>query len=128
ARLPRKAIPILGRPEFGELFGPDSRAEVPFLANALHEGQPVLLAGRIDRLVVTADSVLVVDFKSDAAPAARPEDVPPAYLRQLGLYALVARQLSPGRVRAAILWTSLESLLELPLEEWEKAASGFTMR
>ncbi|HHY50216.1 MAG TPA: UvrD-helicase domain-containing protein, partial [Alphaproteobacteria bacterium] len=128
APLLAKAVSILGRPELGPLFGPGSRAEVPFLAQALRDGEPVLLAGRIDRLVVTDDSVLVVDFKSDAAPARTPEEVPPAYLRQLGLYALVAGQLFPRRVRAAILWTSLESLLELPPEGLAKAASGFTMR
>ena len=55
--------------------------------------------------------------------------VKPEYKTQLGLYALVANQLFPGvRVDAAILWTSLELLLELPREALAEAASGFTMR
>ncbi|MDB5622962.1 MAG: addA, partial [Devosia sp.] len=61
-----KAVSILSRPELAHLFGPNGRAEVPFLLDALQEGQPIRLAGRIDRLVVGADGVLVVDFKSDA--------------------------------------------------------------
>ena len=124
-----KAISILARPELARLFGPDSRAEVPFLANAAQAGKPIRLAGRIDRLVVAPDHVLVVDFKSDARPAPEPRLVPAAYKAQLGLYALVAGQLFPRlEVRAAILWTSLESLLFLPPDELAAAAADFTMR
>jgi ATP-dependent helicase/nuclease subunit A len=129
ARLAAKAVSIISRPELAVLFGPDGRAEVPFLANAARDGKPVRLAGRIDRLVVRPDHVLVVDFKSDANPARDPHLVPAAYVAQLGLYALVATQLFPAHeVRAAILWTSLESLLELPREALAGAASAFTMR
>ena len=129
AALAHKAISILSRPEFERLFGADSRAEVPFLADGTRDGTPVRFAGRIDRLVVSADRVLVVDFKSDAAPTLDPQAVPLAYLVQLSIYALVATQLYPGRqVAAAILWTSLESLLELPGEVLAGAARGFTVR
>lgn len=128
-RLAAKAVSILGRPELQYLFGTNSRAEVPFLADVRRKGEPVRLAGRIDRLVVGPDSVLVVDFKSDARAPLDPADVPPAYATQLGLYALVASQLFPDHdVRAGILWTSLESLLELPRKALAEAASAFTMR
>jgi ATP-dependent helicase/nuclease subunit A len=129
ARLAAKAISILTRPELAHLFDTNSRAEVPFFADARHGSENVTLAGRIDRLVVEPGGVLIVDFKSDANAAATAADVNPAYLTQLGLYAVVAHQLFPGhRVDAAILWTSLESLLELPREALAEAARGFTMR
>ena len=129
AALALKARSILTRPGLAHLFGPGSRAEVPFLANASRDGAPVRLAGRIDRLVVEPDRVLIVDFKSDAAATLDPLGVPPAYLTQLGLYALVATQLFPGlRVDAAILWTSLESLLQLPCELLAERARRFTLR
>ncbi|MDB5622473.1 MAG: addA, partial [Devosia sp.] len=101
----------------------------PFLLDALQEGQPIRLAGRIDRLVVGADGVLVVDFKSDAGVPGAPEQVPGNYLTQLGLYALVAEQLFPGLpVRTAILWTSLETLMNLPLQLLRAAGPSFTIR
>ena len=129
AALAAKARSILTRPELRPIFSGDSRAEVPFLADVLRRGEPVRLAGRIDRIVVSAGEVLVIDFKSDADPASEPSAVKPAYLTQLGLYALVAGQLFPGRrVEAAILWTRLESLLKLPRAVLAGAAQGFTIR
>jgi ATP-dependent helicase/nuclease subunit A len=128
-RLAAKAISILTRPELQPLFGENSRAEVPFLFNARRNGEPVVLAGRIDRLVVRPDQVLIVDFKSDANAPGDAADIPPGYATQLGLYAFVASQLFHGiEVKAAILWTSLESLLELPGHALVGAASAFTMR
>ena len=128
-RIAAKAISILNRPALATVFGPASRAEVPFLVDAKRDDQPIRLTGRIDRLVIDESGVLVVDYKSDASVPGGPGDVPGNYLTQLGLYALVAGQLFPGRtVRAAILWTRLESLMFLPSEKLAAGARGFTMR
>jgi ATP-dependent helicase/nuclease subunit A len=124
-----RAVAILSRPDLAHIFAPNSRAEVPFLLDVLRGGEPTRLAGRIDRLIVDDSSVLVVDYKSDAAPPAGSEQVPHNYRTQLGLYALVAGQLFPGRtVRAAILWTALESLMELPPALLAEATGDFTLR
>ncbi len=129
ARLGAKARSILARPELAFLFGPGSRAEVPFLVDARRDGEDISLAGRIDRLVIDDSGVSLVDYKSDASVPGAPGDVPGNYVTQLGLYALVAGQLFPGRsVRAAILWTQLESLMFLPPELLAAATKGFTMR
>lgn len=124
-----KALGIFHSPTFAHVFGPNSRAEVPFFAKASRNGSQVQLAGRLDRLVVEPERVLIVDFKSDAGATMDPTAVPTAHLTQIGLYALVATQLFPRhRVDAAILWTSLESLLELPRELLAEAVRSFTMR
>lgn len=129
APLATKAISILSRPELAHLFTEGSRAEVPFLATAERKGETVTIAGRIDRIVTTSGGVLLVDFKSDADPVMEPGRVKPGYLTQLGLYALVAKQLFPGqRIEAGILWTELESLLKLPNAALAEAARGFTIR
>ena len=129
AVLGAKAISILGRPELSALFGPDSRAEVPFLVGARRDGEDIRLAGRIDRVVIDEQGVTVIDYKSDASVPGGPGDVPGNYLTQLGLYALVAGQLFPGRtVQAAILWTQLESLMFLPSDILAAGTRGFTMR
>ena len=129
AALAARALSIVSRPELAFLFGPHSRAEVPFLVSALRRGEPVSLSGRIDRVVVDDSGVLVIDYKSDATVPGRVADVPGNYRTQLGLYALVAGQLFPGRpVRAAILWTELESLMNLPHELLAEARADFTLR
>jgi ATP-dependent helicase/nuclease subunit A len=129
AALGAKATSILTRPELSPLFGPGSRAEVPFLLDAIRDGEDIRLAGRIDRLLIDEQGVTVVDYKSDALVPGGPGDVPGNYVTQLGLYALVAGQLFPGRhVRAAILWTRLESLMFLPSDMLAAGAKGFTMR
>ncbi|WP_338721601.1 double-strand break repair helicase AddA [Devosia sp. XK-2] len=128
-RIAQKATAILARPDFANLFGPDSRAELPFRVAARQKGKSIWLSGRIDRLVVDERGVLVVDYKSDATVPERADGVPGNYLTQLGLYALVAGQLFPGRpVQAAILWTELESLMKLPDELLLAARSDFTLR
>lgn len=129
AGLAAKARSLLTRPELAHIFGQDSRAEVPFLVPAFRGGEAIRLSGRIDRLVVDDSGVMVVDYKSDATAAQRVADVPGNYRTQLGLYALVAGQLFPGRaVRAAILWTELESLMILPPALLSEAVADFTLR
>ena len=124
-----RARSILERIDLAHIFGPQSRAEVPFLVNADRDGEAVQLSGRIDRLVVDDEGVLVIDYKSDAHVPDRPEAIPARYLTQLGLYALVAGQLFPGRiVRAAILWTELESLMNLPQDLLGAAGKNFTLQ
>jgi ATP-dependent helicase/nuclease subunit A len=128
-RLGAKAVSILSRPELAPLFGSASRAEIPFLVHASRNGEPIRLAGRMDRVVVDEHGVLVIDYKSDASVPGGPGDVPGNYRTQLGLYALVAGQLFPGHpVRAAILWTHLESLMNLPASMLAEDIRDFTMR
>jgi ATP-dependent helicase/nuclease subunit A len=124
----RKAQSILTRLDLIHIFGPTSRAEVPILAHGSRNGAPVTIAGRIDRLVVEPGRVLIVDYKSDAEVPATEKDVPAAYLSQIGLYAQIAGQLFPGhRIEAAILWTSLEMLMNLAPERLAAAVASFTI-
>ncbi|WEK04067.1 MAG: double-strand break repair helicase AddA [Candidatus Devosia phytovorans] len=128
-RIGEKAVSILTRAELGAYFGATSRAELPFMLKAERDGKEVVLGGRMDRLVIDEHGVTVIDYKSDASVPEGPGGVKGNYLTQLGLYALVAGQLFPGRtVRAAILWTQLESLMFLPPEQLAAATRGFTMR
>ena len=47
---------------------------------------PAEISGRIDRLSVLADRVLIVDFKTGRAPKAGAEGLAPTHLRQMALY------------------------------------------
>ena len=114
-------LAVLERPDFSALFGPDSRAEVGLAGRAvLGDGRSVEITGQIDRISVTADAVLIADFKTG-----RPhplETVPNAYVAQLALYRASVEPLYPGRkVRAFLVWTSGPSVLELPADLLDRA-------
>jgi len=109
-----EAEAVFAAPFAGEIFGPDSIAEAG-LALALPAVAGTRMLGRIDRLVVGADAVTVVDFKTDAEPPATPEAVAPAYLAQLGAYVAALRQVFAGRrVTAALLWSAGPLLMAVP--------------
>ena len=54
---------LLDDPRFSPLFLPGSRAEVPIVGR-LRSGT-VAVSGQVDRLVVTDDSVLMADYKTN---------------------------------------------------------------
>lgn len=74
------AMAVLANPDWAELFGPASLAEVPVAA--VVGGQVV--AGTIDRLVVEPERIRLVDYKTARRPPERLEQVPRGVLRQMG--------------------------------------------
>ena len=111
AALADEVMGILESAEFAPLFGPSSRAEVP-VAGVI--GTQVV-SGQIDRLMVSGDTVWIVDYKTNRPPPKVVEDVPLGYLRQMAAYrALLSRIYPDHDIRAALLWTVEVRLLELP--------------
>jgi ATP-dependent helicase/nuclease subunit A len=96
---------------FSELFAPGSRAEVPVVGRVEIRGRVVHVNGVLDRLVVTKDTILIADYKTNRPPPAKP---PQAYVAQLALYRAVLAPLYPGKaIRAALVWTETPDLVEL---------------
>lgn len=115
---------ILSSPILAPLFAPGTLAEVPLTAEI--NGRRML--GTIDRLVVTPDAVLAVDFKSNRKVPLRAEDTPEGYLRQMGAYAEALAQIYPNRpVRVAILWTRTGRLMPLSPDIVRSALARSTM-
>ncbi|MDP3852722.1 double-strand break repair helicase AddA [Phenylobacterium sp.] len=109
------ALAVLDDARFAEVFGPGSRAEVSLAgpASALPTG--LNISGRVDRLVVLDDRVLVVDFKTNRPSPDRIEDADPAYLTQMAVYAAVLSDIFPGRaIEAALVWTDGPKLMAVP--------------
>jgi ATP-dependent helicase/nuclease subunit A len=100
---------------FAAVFAPGSRAEVSIAGRLERPGrQPALVSGQIDRLVVTPEAVLIVDYKTNHAPPTAAAEAPLGYLRQLALYRAVLRKIYPQLpVRAALLWTETAELMEI---------------
>ncbi|MBW3617188.1 MAG: double-strand break repair helicase AddA [Proteobacteria bacterium] len=106
------ALAVVREPAFAPVFGPGSRAEAA-LAGAAPGLPPI--SGRVDRLVVGPDRVLVVDYKTNRTAPASIEAADPAYLDQMAVYTAVLREVFPGRrVEAALLWTDGPRLMPVP--------------
>ena len=115
-RFAGQALAVLADPRFAPLFADESRAEVPIVGRLPRPGRPdFMVAGQIDRLVVTAAAVLIADYKTNRNPPHSVETAPQAYVEQLALYRALLRRIYPERpVRAALVWTDIPDLMEIP--------------
>jgi ATP-dependent helicase/nuclease subunit A len=115
-----ETLAILQDPALASLFGPGSRAEVPIAAEFPHPdgaGPTLRLTGKIDRLVATGASVLILDYKTNRPPPSDPQAVANAYLFQLAAYRLGVAQIFPKTtVEAAILWTDGPRFMKMPAD------------
>lgn len=110
AALVDEVLAVLGDPAHAALFGPGSLAEVPL--SAVVEG--TVVAGIVDRLLVTADAVTVIDYKTGRHVPDSAAAVAPAYLRQMAAYRGALAAIFPGRrIDAALLYTAGPRLIQL---------------
>jgi ATP-dependent helicase/nuclease subunit A len=122
AAMAKQVLAILDDKDFAEIFAPGSRAEVPIVGRIARAGRgPIPVAGQVDRLAVTGDTVLIADYKTDRIVPDRLDETHP-YVTQLALYRAVLARVFPGKtVRAALLFTDGPKLMEMPAETMDKA-------
>jgi ATP-dependent helicase/nuclease subunit A len=109
----RETMAILDDPTYVELFGPNSHAEVPITGHLEDIG---LVNGQIDRLLVTPQSVRIIDFKTNRPPPRDPANIPAIYRQQMRVYTAVLGQIYPGRrIEAYLLWTDGPALMSVDL-------------
>jgi len=109
-----ETLAVLDHPDFAAAFAPGSRAEAGFLAALPELGPGAEASGRIDRLAVTAQEVLILDFKTNRPPPADEQAVGPIYLAQMALYRAAAARLYPGRrIVCGLLFTDGPRLIRL---------------
>ena len=103
-----EVMAVLTHPDYGPLFGPGSRAEVPLCG--VVDGNAIV--GRVDRLIVREDDVIILDYKTNRPPPTDPSDIPPHYVAQMADYAAVLSSYYPTRkIRPVLLWTDGPSLM-----------------
>lgn len=120
--LAEDACRVIADPRFAAIFAADALAEAPVAA--LVEGD--VIAGTVDRLLVTADRILVVDFKTGRRAPADLDTTPRHHVRQMAAYAAALSVIFPGRViEAALLYTAGPTLIALPAALLEAHKPGF---
>lgn len=103
---------LFDMPHLSEIFAPETLSEVGITASVAGIGR---LSGVIDKLIVKTDSVMAIDFKTNAVEPALPSDVPIGLLRQMAAYQKMLEEIYPDRtIMVAILWTTSGNLMPLP--------------
>ena len=131
ADLLAEATGVLTAPGLRHAFAPGTLAEVeltcplPGLLPPPHDR----LVGIIDRLIVSGDHVLAIDYKSNATVPANAAATPEGLLRQMGAYQTALEAIYPAKkVETALLWTRDARLMPLPralvMAALQRAASG----
>ena len=91
-------------------------------------GRERAISGTIDRLAVTADTVRIVDYKTNRVPPLSLDEVPQAYVLQLALYRALLKPLYPGRqVTAALLFTEAPRLIALSADVMDAALARLSV-
>ena len=109
---------VITAPAMVPLFAPGSRAEVPLVAKIDHPASGrFLISGRLDRIAVSADEVLIADYKTNRPVPADLAGADPAHVAQLAAYSAGLAAIYPGRrVRAFLVWTDGPRSMEIPHE------------
>ncbi|MFN7164714.1 MAG: double-strand break repair helicase AddA [Hyphomonas sp.] len=117
AEMLRSAEAILGEASLTELFVPGGRAEAAVIGTSDKLPKGLVINGRVDRLVVTPDRVLVIDFKTDQPAPDDVSGVADSYITQMAAYAAVLETAFPGREVVAVLcWTDGPKMMRIPPE------------
>jgi ATP-dependent helicase/nuclease subunit A len=112
--LAAKFAEVICNPEWRLYFSDKARAEVP-LAAVVGE---MVITGRVDRLLVEPDRVVVLDFKTGTNVPSSSASVPVAHLRQMAHYVAALETIFPGRrVEAALLFTHAPMLMPLSVAD-----------
>jgi ATP-dependent helicase/nuclease subunit A len=115
AEMAQAALSVLNDDRFAAVFGPGSRPEAAIAGRAAGLPEGLAVSGRVDRLVVEKDRVLVVDFKTNRPAPERIEDADWSYKVQMAVYAAVLAEVFPGRrIEAALVWTDGPKLMAVP--------------
>lgn len=112
AAIVARVLAIIDDPALAALFGDDALAEAP-IAATLPNG--LVVSGTVDRLLIGADTVRVVDFKTGRRVPDSVEEVPLYHLDQMAAYAAALGVIFPDRrIEAALLYTGGPRLFVLP--------------
>ena len=109
-RIQNEVMKLLENERFGKLFGADSKAEVPVIGEV--DGK--IISGQIDRLVVSGDEVLIVDFKTNRPAAKTLAEVPEVYFKQLRAYKSLLEKIYQGKtIKTFLLWTDTTQIMQI---------------
>lgn len=117
-------IDLLNDAEFAPLFHGGGASEFSIMGNIKVAGEDRMVSGRIDRIAVLKDKILIVDYKTNSNPPVDLAGVPTSYINQMAIYRAVLQPLYPDKpIRAALLFTREPRLITVSDDYLERALS-----
>ncbi len=111
----KEALQVLAHPDFAELFGPRSAAEITLAGPIHHNDKIIHFSGQIDRLAILDDRILIADYKTSRPPPETQAEIPTLYAAQMAAYRELLIPLYPDKtIICALLWTFDGRLMEVP--------------
>ncbi len=97
------------------------------MGTLLVRGAERAVSGKIDRLAVAGETVLIADYKTNRPAPSVLSEAPSAYIAQLALYrALLAPIYPEKRIAAALVFTEAPRLIAVPEEVMDEALVRLT--
>lgn len=103
---------VLSEPAIQCAFSSNSRAEVSIMGTMTLGRQDYAVSGRIDRLAVDGDRVILVDYKTNRVPPRNADEIPFSHVAQLAIYREILTPLYPDKTFvSALVYTENASLM-----------------
>jgi ATP-dependent helicase/nuclease subunit A len=126
-RLIDQTLAVMASQEARGLFAEGSIAEVEIGGEIPTASGPRTVSGRIDRLLVHDDHVVLADFKTSQRPPRDSTQIGAQTLAQLAAYRALLRALYPGRpIRALAIYTAGPLVVEPTAEQLDEALDALT--
>jgi ATP-dependent helicase/nuclease subunit A len=113
----KQAEKILKKQSFEFIFAVDTLAEVQF--STIVKSIGVLpIVGVIDRLVISEDLALIIDFKTNKEVPKSVDEIPLGILKQMGAYAVSMQKVFPKKIiELGIIWTQSAELMKIDVNK-----------
>lgn len=111
-------LSVFTNPELKAAFSANSRSEVSIMGTLTLGRTDYAVSGRIDRLAVDGDHVILIDYKTNRVPPKGNVDTPHSHKAQLAIYKRILEPLYPGKTFiCALVYTETAKLVTLDEKE-----------
>ncbi len=113
-RLVSTVLSVLENPNLTSLFAEDSQPEVSVMGTLTLRGEQRAVSGRLDRMAVLADKVVIADYKTNRKPPREAAAAPLSHRAQLAIYREILQPLYPAKaIECWLIYTETGSVIPL---------------
>ncbi|AJY45205.1 double-strand break repair helicase AddA [Martelella endophytica] len=129
ARIAASVLTVMADPRLASVFAANARAEVSITGTVRLEGGSYTVSGRLDRLAVDGNRVVLVDFKTNRNPPEDGAPVPFSHAAQMAVYREILNPLYPEKaIDCVLVYTETAAVRRLDTTELAEALAGLTTK